>query len=120
MSSQADRPSPDEMSTRLERMEQSAEQLLAKFEELQGELGAESVEVYSEDGLIRVKLDSDGHVAEIELHEVVMRYRNALGEGIRHTIAQAKQTHADRTAEVAQRLLGGSFDLQAVLDRYRS
>jgi DNA-binding protein YbaB len=120
MSLNADRPDPQEMLARIDQMEQGAEQLLAKLEELQGELGTESVEVFSEDGLIRVKLDEEGHVDEVELHEYAMRYRSALGEQIRHTVAQAKQVHADKTAEMAQRLLGGTFDLQGILNQFRS
>ncbi|MFG3339720.1 YbaB/EbfC family nucleoid-associated protein [Glycomyces sp. NPDC048151] len=120
MSRNADRQDPQEMLARIDRMEQGAEQLLAKLEGLQAELGAGAVEVWSEDGLVRVKLDNEGCVDEIELHEYAMRYRSTLGEHIRQTVIQAKQVHADKTAELAQRLLGDTIDLQGILNQFRS
>ncbi|MEV3934606.1 YbaB/EbfC family nucleoid-associated protein [Glycomyces sp. NPDC049804] len=120
MTGGADRPRPHEMLARLEQMEQSAEQMLSKLEALQGELCAEAVEVHSEDGFIRVKLDSDGLVDEVEIHEYAMRFRNALGEHIRQTVMHAKQVHADRAAEMAKRLLGETLDVQAILNQYRT
>jgi DNA-binding protein YbaB len=120
MSRNAGRPDPQEMLARIDEMEQGAEQLLAKLEELQAEFGTEVVEVYSEDGLVRVKLDSEGRVDEIELHEYAMRFRNALGEHIRRTVINAKQVHSERTAELAQRLLGDTIDLPGILDQFRS
>jgi len=120
MSDNAPRPNPQEMLARLEQMERNAEQLLARYEALQAETGSEAVEVYSEDGLIRVKLDREGQVDEVELHPHAMQYSRALGEHIRHTLEQARATHTERAAQIAQQLLGDKIDVQAILNQYRS
>lgn len=100
-------------------MERQTEQTLAKYQELQAEFGSERVELYSDDGLIRVALDTDGRIDEVELHEYALRYGHALGEHIRLTIEQAKLEHSERSAQLARRLLGDKFDVQSILSQYR-
>jgi DNA-binding protein YbaB len=110
---------PRSMMARIEEMQRQAEQTLAKYEELQGQFGSASVEVYSDDGLIRVALDAEGHIEAVELHEYALRFGHALGERIRFTVERAKAQHSERAAEFAQQLLGDKVDIQAILNQYR-
>ncbi|WP_026923455.1 YbaB/EbfC family nucleoid-associated protein [Glycomyces arizonensis] len=112
----SDRPTdPQEMLARLERMQREAEETLSKYEELRVQMDADAVEAYSEDGLIRVKLDSEGQVAEIGIDETAMRRRQTLGMTIRAVIDEAVATHALKMADMAQALLGDKMDVMGLV-----
>lgn len=112
----SDRPTdPQEMLARLERMQREAEETLSKYEELRVQMDADAVEAYSEDGLIRVKLDSEGQVAEIDIDETAMRRRQTLSMTIRAVIDEAVATHALKMADMAQALLGDKMDVMGLV-----
>ncbi|MQM27412.1 YbaB/EbfC family nucleoid-associated protein [Glycomyces albidus] len=108
---------PAAMMRRLEQMQAEAEAMLAKYSELRAEFGADTVEVVSEDGRIRVKLDADGKVAEIGIDEHAMRLRQSLAPTIIALIEEATATHAVKTAQMAQALIGDKIDVMALVDR---
>ncbi|MCH7229383.1 YbaB/EbfC family nucleoid-associated protein [Glycomyces sp. L485] len=117
MSDRNQRPDPEEMLAKLQQMQRDAEQTLQKYEDLRAEMGAEAVEAYSEDGLVRVRLDEDGRVAEIGIDEMAMRHRHALGGIIRSTIDEAVATHAMKMADMAQALVGDRIDVMGMVTR---
>src|SRR5690606_22273730 len=102
MSDRSDRPDPQEMMARLERMQAEAEETIRRFDEMSAQLGADAVEVCSEDGLVRVKLDSEGRVDEINIDERAMRQRQTLGPVIIDLIREATAAYGLKMAELAQ------------------
>ncbi|GAA2269387.1 hypothetical protein GCM10009853_023660 [Glycomyces scopariae] len=108
---------PEAMMRRLEQMQAEAESMLAKFNELSERLGAEAVEVRSEDGRIRVKLDAEGKVAEIGIDEYAMRMRQSLAPTIIALIEEATATHALKMAQMAQSLVGDRIDVMGMVNR---
>lgn len=117
--SDAQRPGPEEMMRELARMRTEAEETVAAYDRLSAEFGSDAVEAVSEDGLIRVRLDPQGKVAEIAVSEAAMRHRQTLGPAMVAVIAQARGEYAARTAEMARRLLAGRVDVDALIARYR-
>ncbi|WP_100448887.1 YbaB/EbfC family nucleoid-associated protein [Glycomyces xiaoerkulensis] len=111
-------PDPNEMLERLQRMQSEAEETLRRFDEMNSELGADAVEVFSEDGLVRVKLDANGRVDEVGIDEAAMRQRQTLGNTIVELIREASATYGLRMAEMAQSLAGDKVDVSAIMDRY--
>lgn len=108
---------PEAAFARLEEMMQKAEATLAKYEELSAEAGADAVEVVSEDGYVRVKLDKDGKVAEIGIDEYAMRMRQSLSPTIMGLIEEAKATYGMKMASMAQALAGDSIDVMGMVTR---
>lgn len=117
MSDQQGRPDPAAMMARLDQMREQAQATLARFDEMKAKLGAEAVEVYSEDGLLKVKLDGEGNVAEIRIDEYAMRMRQSLGPAIIALIGEAKATFGVKSAELAQAVVGDQFDVMGMLSR---
>ncbi|HEU5127814.1 MAG TPA: YbaB/EbfC family nucleoid-associated protein [Glycomyces sp.] len=113
-----DRPDPQEMMARLEQMQREAEATMRKYEELRAEMGADAVEAYSEDGLVRVRLDADGKVAEIHIDESAMRQRQSLGRVVHAVIDEAVATHAVKMADMAQALVGDKIDVMALMNEH--
>ncbi|THV34374.1 YbaB/EbfC family nucleoid-associated protein [Glycomyces buryatensis] len=111
------RPDPEAMMARLEQMERDAKATLEKYENLRAQAEAEAVEVTSEDGLLRVKLNADGKVTELGIDERAMRRRQTLGPAIIELIDTAKARHAERMTRMAQEMLGDDLDLSAILNR---
>lgn len=109
------RPAPEEMFRRLQQMQEDAERTLAKYEELSQELGTVAIEAYSDDGLVRVKLDADGRLAEIGIDEHAMRMRQSLSPTILAVIERAKAEYGVKMAEMAQALVGDKFDVNALV-----
>ncbi|WP_112141195.1 YbaB/EbfC family nucleoid-associated protein [Glycomyces dulcitolivorans] len=116
--SDRERPTdPESMMRRLEQMQAEAEAMLAKFNDLSEQLGADAVEVFSEDGRIRVKLDAEGKVAEIGIDEYAMRMRQSLSPTIMALIQEASATHALKMAQMAQSLVGDKIDVMGMVNR---
>lgn len=113
----SDRMGPEAMLQRLEQMKADAEATLAKYEELSAEAGADAVEVFSEDGLVRVKLDADGKIAEIGIDEHAMRARRTVGPTILALIEEAKATYGMKMAAMAQALVGDGMDVMGMVTR---
>jgi DNA-binding protein YbaB len=105
------------MLERLERMRTDAEATLRKYEELSAELGADAVEVHSDDGLILVRLDKNGRVDDIRIDEMAMRHRQTLGPIIVSLIEEATATYGLKMAEMAQELAGDKIDVAGMIDR---
>jgi DNA-binding protein YbaB len=114
----SDRPTPEQIMAEFERMRSEAEATLRRYEEVSAELGADAVEVFSEDGLLRVKLDPNGKVDEIGVNEAAMRYRQSLGPAMVALIRQARDEYALKAAEMARRLIGDKIDVDAILSQY--
>ncbi|THV30093.1 YbaB/EbfC family nucleoid-associated protein [Glycomyces paridis] len=108
---------PEAMMARLEQMRTDAEAMLAKYEALAAEAGTDAVEVYSEDGYLRVKLDGDGKVAEIGIDEYAMRMKQTLGPSIIALINEAKATYGMKMAAMAQELVGDKIDVMGMVTR---
>jgi len=106
---------PEAMLRRLEQMQADAEAMLSKYNRLADEMGATDVEVYSEDGRIRVKLDSEGKVAEIGIDETAMRFRQTLGPMIMGVIQEAKAAYGVKMTEMAQAFLGDQIDVMGIV-----
>lgn len=118
MTDRSERPDPQEMMRRLEQMEAEAQETLRKFEEMSAQLGADAVEVYSEDGLIMVKLDADGKVDQIKIDEQAMRFKQSLGPTIIQLIQEASATYGMKMAEMTQALVGDKMDVMGLMNRY--
>ncbi|WP_026928504.1 YbaB/EbfC family nucleoid-associated protein [Glycomyces tenuis] len=118
MSDRSSRPDPHEMMARLERMQAEAEETIRRFDEMSAQLGADAVEVYSEDGLVRVKLDSDGKVDEIGIDEHAMRQRQTLAPTIIALIREATAAYGLKMAELAQAVAGDKIDVDGLMRRY--
>lgn len=112
------RPTPEQMLEQLAQMQRDAEATLRKFDELSAEFGADAVEVVSDDGLLRVRLDKSGAVDEIEINEAAMRFRQSLGPAMVALIKQARNEFALKSAEMARRMLGDRMDVDAILSQY--
>ncbi len=112
------RPTPEQIMAEFERMRSEAEATLRRYEEVSAEFGADAVEVFSEDGLLRVKLDANGKVDEIGVNEAAMRYRQSLGPSIVALIRQARDEYALKAADMARRLIGDKIDVDAILSQY--
>lgn len=110
------RPNPQEMMARLEAMQRQAEETLRRYEGMQEAASAE-LEVYSEDGLIGVKLDGNARVTEIKIDEYAMRRRQSLAPTIIALVAQARIAHAEKSAELAKQFLSADPAMTALLDR---
>jgi DNA-binding protein YbaB len=111
------RPDPEAMFARLEAMKAEAEATLARFEDMQIKLAEDAVEVVSEDGLVKVKLDGEGKVAEIRIDEHAMRMRQSLSPTIMSLIDEANATYALKSAEMAQAVVGDQFDIMGMVNR---
>ncbi len=111
------RPDPEVMFARLETMRAEAEATLARFEEMKIKLEADAVEVVSEDGLVKVKLDGEGKVAEIRIDEHAMRMRQSLSPTIIALIDEANAAFALKSAEMAQAVVGDQFDIMGMVTR---
>ena len=119
MSDRSERPSnPQEMLERLQQMEAEAKETLRKYDEMSQRLGADAVEVYSEDGLIAVKLDADGRVDQIKIDESAMRFKQSLGPTIISLIQEATAAYGLKMAEMAQELVGDKLDVAELMGRY--
>lgn len=112
------RPDPQEMLARLEAMQREAEETLRKYEEMNAQMGADAVEVFSEDGLVRVKLDADGKVAEIGIDEHAMRQRQSLAPTIIALIQEATAAYSLKMADMAQALLGDKMDVMGMINQH--
>ncbi|QSB04033.1 YbaB/EbfC family nucleoid-associated protein [Natronoglycomyces albus] len=110
------RPDPEEMMAKLEEMQREAEQTLAKYEQLQAEMASESTEAVSEDGSIKVVLNSEGHVTDIDIEDAAMRHGTRLGGMIRQTIDEATATYSMKMAQMAQQLVGDMDIMGMVTD----
>lgn len=117
MTDQPQRPNPNEMMARLEAMQRQAEETLRRYEGMQEQISAANIEVFSEDGLVCVKLDGNGGVAEIKIDEYAMRRRQSLAPTIIALVAQARIAHAEKSAELARQFLSADPALTALLDR---
>lgn len=117
MSDRPDRPDPGEMMARLEAMQRQAEETLSRFEGMQEELSAANVEVFSEDGLVCVRLDGNGRVKEIKIDEFAMRKRQTLAPIIIGLVDRAQIAYAEKSAELAKQFLSADPALSALLDR---
>lgn len=117
MTDRNERRDPQEMLERLEQMKEEAEATIRKYEEMSADLGADAVEVVSEDGLVRVKLDADGNVDHIGIDEQAMRQRQSLGPSIMDLIQEAKATYGLKMADLAQALVGDKMDVMAMVTR---
>lgn len=106
---------PEAMLRRLEQMQADAEATLAKYNQLSEEMGATEIEAMSDDGLVRVKLDSDGKVAEIHIDEYAMRMRQSLAPTIMAVIEMAKAEYGAKMTEMAQAFLGDKMDVTAII-----
>ncbi|MFG3342552.1 YbaB/EbfC family nucleoid-associated protein [Glycomyces sp. NPDC048151] len=106
---------PQEMMRRLEQMQADAEQMMERYNRLADEMGADRIEVVSDDGLLRVKLDAEGKVAEIGIDEYAMRMRQSLGPAIIMLIEQAKAEYGVKMTEMAQSLLGDRMDVMGMV-----
>jgi DNA-binding protein YbaB len=106
---------PQEMLRRLEQMQADAEQMMARYDRLADEMGATEIEVVSEDGLLRVKLDAEGKVAQIGIDEYAMRMRQSLAPSIMMLIEQAKAEYGVKMTEMAQSLLGDRMDVMGMV-----
>jgi DNA-binding protein YbaB len=113
----SDRLGPEAMLQRLEQMKAEAEATLAKYEELSAAAGADAVEVVSEDGLVRVKLNADGKVVEIGIDEYAMRQKQSLSPTIIALINEAKATYGMKMAAMAQQLVGDKIDVMGMVTR---
>jgi DNA-binding protein YbaB len=116
----SDRPrptDPEAMMRRLEQMQAEAETMLAKYNRLSEQFGTDAVEVFSEDGRIRVKLDADGKVAEIGIDEYAMRLRQSLAPQIIALIEEATATYAMKMAQMAHALVGDKIDVMGLVNR---
>ncbi|WP_205326020.1 YbaB/EbfC family nucleoid-associated protein [Glycomyces sp. YM15] len=109
------RPNPEEMFARIEQMQRDAEETLRKYEEMQAQMGADPIEVYSEDGLLRVELDAEGKVAEIGIDEMAMRRRQSLAPMIIALLDEAAALHSVKMAEMAQALAGDKMDVMGMV-----
>lgn len=119
MTDRNERPrSPEEMLERLEQMEADTLAQIRKFEEMGEQIGADAVEVYSEDGRIRVKLDAEGNVAEIGIDESAMRHRQSLGPMIVDLIQEATATYGMKMAQLTQSVIGDKIDIMGMMDQY--
>lgn len=119
MSDRNERPtSPEAMLERLQQMEAEAKETLRKYDEMSQQLGADAVEVFSEDGLIAVKLDSEGRVDQIKIDESAMRFKQSLGPTIVALIQEATATYGLKMAEMAQALVGDKIDVMGMMNRY--
>lgn len=110
------RPNPQEMMARLEAMQRQAEETLRRYEGMQEAASAE-LEVYSEDGLIGVKLDGNARVTEIKIDEYAMRRRQSIAPTIIALVARARIAHAEKSAELAKQFLSADPAMTALLDR---
>lgn len=111
------RPNPHEMMARLEAMQRQAEETVRRYEGMQAAASAANIEVFSEDGLIGVKLAGNGRVSEIKIDEYAMRKRQSLAPTIIALVAQARVAHAEKSAELAKQFLGADPAMKALLDR---
>ena len=109
---------PEAMLARLEEIKNQAESTLAKYDRLQEELGTDSVEAWSEDGLIRVQLDAGGRIEKIDINEAAMRYRQTLAMNIKATVDEAVATYAVKAAEMAQALVGDTMNVMEMVNRH--
>jgi DNA-binding protein YbaB len=117
MSDRPQRPDPHEMMARLEAMQRQAEETLRRYDDMQQDMGAANIEVYSEDGLVCVRLDGSGRVKEIKIDEYAMRRRQMLGPTIIALVDEAKVAYAERSAELARQFLSADPAMSALLDR---
>jgi DNA-binding protein YbaB len=117
MSDNAKRPTPQEIMAEFEQLKAQAEATVRRFQDMDAELGG-GVEVHSEDGLLRVKLDANGNVDEIGINEAAMRNRQTLGYAMVALIAEARMEHTQRQAEMARRMIGDKFDIDAIMAQY--
>lgn len=115
MTDRSERRDPQEMLARLERMQADAEAMLEKYNRMADEMGAAEIEVYSEDGRIRVKLDADGKVAEIGIDETAMRFRQTLGPMVMSVVEEAKAAYGVKMTEMAQAFLGDQIDVMGIV-----
>jgi len=118
MSDNAGRPTPEQVMEQLAQMQRDAEETIRKYDELSAEFGTDAVEVFSDDGMLRVKLDKNGAVDEVGINEAVMRFKQSLGPSIVALMAQARAEYALKSAEMARRMLGDKIDVDAILSRY--
>lgn len=118
MSDRSNQPDPQEMLARLEQMQAEAEETIRKFDEMSAQLGADAVEVRSEDGLVRVKLDSDGRIDEIGIDEQAMRQRQTLGPTIVSLLQEATAAYGLKMAELAQAVAGDKIDVEGLMRSY--
>ncbi|MFC4336871.1 YbaB/EbfC family nucleoid-associated protein [Salininema proteolyticum] len=116
MSDNIDRPSPEEAMRKLEEIHQAAESTLAAFEEFDAEMAEAAVEAVSEDGMVRVRLDSEGSIEAIDIQDGALRRRGALADTIRQVIDEAKAKYALKVTDMAQRLQGG-IDIAGMVER---
>lgn len=108
---------PDDMLAKLNEMQQEAEETLRKYEELQEQVGASTTEAVSEDGYIKVVLNSDGNVTDIDIEDSAMRHGTRLGGMIKKTVDEATATYALKMAEMAQELVG-DMDLMGMVSEH--
>jgi DNA-binding protein YbaB len=101
-----------------EQIKAQAEATVKRFEQMSAEVGADAVEMYSEDRLLRVRLDANGNVEEIAIEELAMRNKQMLGRMMVALIAEARVEHAERQAEMARRMIGDKFDIDAIMSRF--
>jgi len=119
MSDNAARPSPEQIMAQFAQIKAEAEATVQKYEDLSAEFGVDAVEVHSEDGLLRVKLDANGQVEEIGVNEAAMRFRQSLGPSMVGLIATAREEYALKTTEMARRMIGDKLDVDAILNQFR-
>ena len=117
MSDRPHRPDPHEMMARLEAMQRQAEETVRRFEGMQEQMSAANVEVFSDDGLVGVRLDGNGRVEEIKIDEYAMRKRQSLAPVIIALVDQARVAYAEKSAELARQFLNADPALSALLDR---
>ncbi|THV30101.1 YbaB/EbfC family nucleoid-associated protein [Glycomyces paridis] len=111
-------PSPEEAMRQFEQIRADAEATKRRHEELSAEYGLGSVEAYSEDGTVGVRLDAQGRVDKVVIDEMGMRHRQALGYIVKAVAEEAMAMHAVKAAEMAQALLGDKIDVQGIVSRY--
>jgi DNA-binding protein YbaB len=118
MSDRSDLPDPAEAMRQFEQIKADAEATKRRYDELSAELGLATVEAFSDDGLVRVRLDANGRVDKVVIDELGMRHRQALGHIVKAVAEEAKAMYAIKAAEMAQALVGDKIDVQGIVGRY--
>lgn len=120
MSDRSDLPSPEEAMRQFEQIRAEAEATQRKHEELSAQFGLDSIEAFSPDGLVCVKLDAQGRVDKVVIEEAGMRHRQALGQIVKAVAEEAMEMYAVKAADFAQALIGDKIDVQGIVGRYMS
>lgn len=120
MSDHSALPPHEEAMRQFEQIRVNAEATKRRYDELSAEYGLGSVEAFSDDGTVCVRLDANGRIDKVVIDEMGMRHRQALGHIIKAVAEDALAMHAVKAAEMAQALVGDKIDVQGIVGRYMS